>query len=134
MAKVRKLRGLERMDSIWAPACMYIVLDRPVDLKAAQDLEKAHGFLIEVENRIVVASRVPEGLSLEREPLRWLIRQICHKISARSNQIASAKGRNDPIPAPTAAMLEPIKAPRNRIKVRPRFVYIRAPYTSSQQD
>lgn len=117
MAKVMKMRGGWELKTSWGPARMIIDLQSREDDQAARDLQVAHQLQIDDEGS-VVSSTIPEGIASERRPLQWLIRMINHRISARSNQIASSLGRypDDPVPPPSAWMLKPIEAPRNRVK------------------
>ena len=115
MAKVRKIRGGFELKTSWGPARMLIHLESGEDGQAARDLQAAHQLQIDERGSYVSSSTIPEGIASEWRPLRWLIRVINHRISARSNQIASSLGRypDDPVLPPNAWMLEPIEAPRN---------------------
>lgn len=116
MSRVKGLKGVS-LKTPWGPSRRFISLDGSYDMAAARDLKRAHGLVLWDDDQFVVSSDIPEGIDpTSSRDLKWLVREVNRRISARSCQIAHArrKAPHGELPDPASWMLEPIKAPRPR--------------------
>lgn len=108
MAKVKKIPPSTRLlDESWAFIGLYISLDRSGDLMAALELSGHLGLHVNVDSRVVTGSRIPSGCEDNSNAIREMVREICHRINSRANQLTHPN-RRDYTPTINPDLLKPI--------------------------